>query len=126
MSDVRCWTERLNEVSLASQPENVAHMALVEWLFESAMGFAGIIGVFILLLFLGAGVFFVGTFMVLIPGVLIEEFTHDRNFTLMPWRVVIVVAVMLGLFLIRWYLPFAIAGAIGLIGMLMELISTSW
>jgi hypothetical protein len=102
------------------------HMALVEWLFESALGFAGIFGVFFLLLFLAAGIFFVGTFMVLIPGVLIEEFTHDRNFKLMPWRVVIVVAVVLGLFLIRWYLPFAIAGAIGLIGMLMELISTSW
>ena len=101
-------------------------MALVEWLFETSMGFTGIIGVFILLLFLGAGVFFVGTFMILVPGVLIEEFTHDRNFKLMPWRVVIVVAVVLGLFLIRWYLPFAIAGAIGLIGMLMELISTSW
>jgi tetrahydromethanopterin S-methyltransferase subunit D len=63
-------------------------MALLEWLFESAMGFAGIFGVFFLLLFLAAGIFFVGTFMVLIPGVLIEEFTHDRNFKLMPWRVV--------------------------------------
>lgn len=101
-------------------------MALLEWLFESAMGFAGIFGVFFLLLFLAAGIFFVGSFMVVVPGALIEEFTHDRNFKLMPWRVVIVVAVMLGLFLIRWYLPFAIAGAIGLIGMLMELISTSW
>ena len=101
-------------------------MALLEWLFESAMGFAGIFGVFILLLFLCAGVFFVGTFMVIVPGFLIEEFTHDRNFKLMPWRVVIVVTVVIGLFLIRWYLPFAIAGGIGLIGMLMELISTSW
>ena len=43
-------------------------MALLEWLFESAMGFAGIFGVFFLLLFLAAGIFFVGTFMVLVPG----------------------------------------------------------
>jgi len=100
-------------------------MALLEWLFESAMGFAGIFGVFFLLLFLAAGIYFVGAFMVLIPGVLIEEFTHGKDCKLMPWRVVIVVAVVIGLFLIRWYLPFAIAGAVGLIGMLMELISIS-
>jgi hypothetical protein len=37
-------------------------MALLEWLFESAMGFAGIFGVFFLLLFLAAGILFVGTF----------------------------------------------------------------
>jgi hypothetical protein len=87
-------------------------MALLEWLFESAMGLAGIFGVLILLLFIGAGLFFVGTFMVIVPGFLIEEFTHDKNFKLMPWRVVIVVVVVVGLFLIRWYLPFAIAGGV--------------
>jgi xanthosine utilization system XapX-like protein len=64
--------------------------------------------------------------MVLIPGVLIETFTHDENFRLIPWRVALVIGVVVGLFLIRWYLPFAIAGAIGLVGMFIELISTSW
>jgi hypothetical protein len=100
-------------------------MALPEGLFESAMAFAGIFGVLILLLFLGAGLFFVGTFMVIVPGFLIEEFTHDKNFKLIPWRVVLLIVVAGGLFLIRWYLPFAIAGAIGLIGMFFELIGTS-
>ena len=100
-------------------------MALLEWLFESAIAFAGIFGVLILLLFLGAGVFFVGTFMVMVPGFLIEEFTHDKNFMLIPWRVVLVIVVAGGLFLIRWYVPFAIAGAVGLVGMFMELISIS-
>jgi hypothetical protein len=101
-------------------------MALLEWLFESALAFAGIFGVFFLLLFLCAGAFFVGTFMVLIPGVLIEAFTHDKNFKLISWRVALVVGVAAGLFLIRWYLPFAIAAAVGLIGMIIELIGTSW
>jgi hypothetical protein len=40
--------------------------------------------------------------------------------------VALVIGVVVGLFLIRWYLPFAIAGAIGLIGMFIELIGTSW
>jgi hypothetical protein len=101
-------------------------MGFLEALFEWAAGLAGIFGVFILLLFIGAGVFIVGSFMVLIPGVLIETFTHDENFRLIPWRVALVIGVVVGLFLIRWYLPFAIAGAIGLIGMFIELIGTSW
>jgi hypothetical protein len=101
-------------------------MGFLEALFEWAAGLAGIFGVFILLLFIGAGVFIVGSFMVLIPGVLIETFTHDENFKLIPWRVALVIGVVVGLFLIRWYLPFAIAGAIGLVGMFIELISTSW
>jgi hypothetical protein len=101
-------------------------MGFLEALFEWAAGLAGIFGVFILLLFIGAGVFIVGSFMVLIPGVLIETFTHDENFRLIPWRVALVIGVVVGLFLIRWYLPFAIAGAIGLVGMFIELISTSW
>jgi len=54
-------------------------MGLIELLFESAMGFAGVIGVFILLLLIGAGIFFVGSLMVLVPGVLIELFTHDKH-----------------------------------------------
>ena len=101
-------------------------MGFLEALFEWAAGLAGIFGVFILLLFIGAGVFIVGSFMVLIPGVLIETFTHDENFRLIPWRVALVIGVVVSLFLIRWYLPFAIAGAIGLVGMFIELISTSW
>ena len=101
-------------------------MGFLEALFEWAAGLAGIFGVFILLLFIGAGVFIVGSFMVLIPGVLIETFTHDENFRLIPWRVALVIGVVVGLFLIRWYLPFAIAGAIGLVGMFVELIGTSW
>jgi hypothetical protein len=101
-------------------------MGFLEALFEWAAGLAGIFGVFILLLFIGAGVFIVGSFMVLIPGVLIETFTHDENFRLIPWRVALVIGVVVGLFLIRWYLPFAIAGAIGLVGMFIELIGTSW
>ena len=70
--------------------------------------------------------FFVGTFMVLIPGALIEVFTHDKNFKLIPWRVALVIGVVVGLFMIRWYLPFAIAGAVGLIGMFIEITGTSW
>ena len=101
-------------------------MGFLEALFEWAAGLAGIFGVFFLLLFIGAGIFFVGAFMVLIPGVLIEVFTHDEDFRLIPWRVALVIGVVVGLFLIRWYLPFAIAGAIGLVGMFIELISTSW
>ena len=57
-------------------------MGLIEWLFEWAEGFAGIVGVFILLLFLGAGIFFVGIFVVIVPGVLVEVFTHDEDFKL--------------------------------------------
>src|ERR1035441_3375643 len=101
-------------------------MGLIEWLFEWAEGFAGIVGVFILLLFLGAGIFFLGTFMLIVPGVLVEVFSHDENFKLIPWRVALVIGVLVGLFLIRWYLPFAIAGAIGLVGMFIELIGTTW
>ena len=101
-------------------------MGLIEGLFEWAAGFAGIVGVIILFLFIGAGIFFVGIFIVLVPGVLIEVFTHDENFKLIPWRVALVICVVAGLFLIRWYLPFAIAGAIGLIGMFIELIGTTW
>jgi hypothetical protein len=102
-------------------------MSLIEWLFEWAEGFAGMVGVFILLLFIGAGIFFVGIFVVIVPGVLIEVFIHDEDFKLIPWRVVaLVIVVVAGLFLIRWYLPFAIAGAIGLIGMFFELIGTTW
>jgi hypothetical protein len=101
-------------------------VGLIEWLFEWATGFAGIIGVFILLLFLGAGIFFVGIFVIIVPGVLVEVFTHDENFKLIPWRVALVIGVLVGLFLIRWYLPFAIAGAIGLVGMFIELIGTTW
>ena len=101
-------------------------MAFLEGLTQWAMGLAGIFGVLILLLLLGACIFYLGIFMVLIPGALIEAFTHDRNFKLVPWRVALVIGVVVGLFLIRWYLPFAIAGAIGLIGMFIELIGTSW
>src|ERR1035441_10076564 len=53
-------------------------MILIECLFEWAGEFAGIIGVFIVLLLVGAGVFFVGTYVLLVPGVLIEEFIHDE------------------------------------------------
>ena len=101
-------------------------MGFLEALFEWAAGLAGIFGVFILLLFIGAGVFIVGSFMVLIPGVLIETFTHDENFRLIPWRVALVIGVVVGLFLIRWYLPFAIAGAVGLIAMVIELTGAAW
>jgi hypothetical protein len=101
-------------------------MGLIEWLFEWAEGFAGMVGVFILLLFIGAGIFFVGIFVVIVPGVLIEVFVHDEDFKLIPWRVALVICVLVGLFLIRWYLPFAIAGTIGLIGMFFELIGTTW
>ena len=101
-------------------------MGLIEALFEWAAGFAGIIGVFILLLFIGGGIFFIGAFVVLIPGFLIEVFTHDRNFKLIPWRVALVIGVVLGLSMIRWYLPLAIAGAIGFIGMFIEITGTSW
>ena len=53
-------------------------MSLIECLFEWAGEFAAIIGVFIVLLLVGAGVFFVGTYVLLVPGVLIEEFIHDE------------------------------------------------
>jgi len=102
-------------------------MGLIELLFESAMGFAGVIGVFILLLLIGAGIFFVGSLMVLVPGVLIELFTHDKHsYKLIPWRAALVIGVVVGLFLIRWYLPLAIAGGIGLIVLLLEVIGTRW
>ena len=101
-------------------------MGLIEWLFGWAEGLAGVIGVFVLLLFLGAAIFFVGTFVIIVPGVLIEVFVHDEDFKLIPWRVALVICVVVGLFLIRWYLPFAIAGAIGLIGMFIELFGTTW
>ena len=90
------------------------------------MGLAGIFGVLILLLLLGACIFYLGIFMVLIPGALIEAFTHDRNFKLVPWRVALVIGGVVGLFLIRWYLPFAIAGAVGLIAMVIELTGAAW
>ena len=101
-------------------------MAFLEGLTQWAMGLAGIFGVLILLLLLGACIFYLGIFMVLIPGALIEAFTHDRNFKLVPWRVALVIGVVVGLFLIRWYLPFAIAGAVGLIAMVIELTGAAW
>ena len=54
-------------------------MSLIEWLFEWAGEFAAIIGVFIVLLLVGAGVFFVGTYVLLVPGALIEESIHDQS-----------------------------------------------
>jgi len=42
-------------------------MALLEWLFDLQLHSLDL-RVLILLLFLGAGVFFVGTFMVMFPG----------------------------------------------------------
>src|ERR1035438_6295548 len=101
-------------------------VGLIEWLFEWAAGFAGIIGVFILLLFIGAGIFFVGIFVIIVSGVLVEVFTHDEDFKLIPWRVALVIGAAVGLFLIRWYPPFAVVLAIGLIGMFIELIGTTW
>ena len=76
-------------------------MAFLEGLTQWAMGLAGIFGVLILLLLLGACIFYLGIFMVLIPGALIEAFTHDRNFKLVPWRVALVIGGVVGLFLIR-------------------------
>ena len=101
-------------------------MAFLEGLIEWAMGLVGIFGVLILLLILGACIVYLGIFMVLIPGALLEVFPHDSNFKLVPRRVALVIGGLVGLFLIRWYLPFAIAGAVGLIAMVIELTGTSW
>ena len=48
------------------------------------MGMAGLAGIFVLLLVIAVPVFVVGVFIVLVRWVLIEDFTHDENFKLIP------------------------------------------
>lgn len=101
-------------------------MGLLGELFEAAMSFAGILGVLALIVAILIGLGFLVVFSVLCVGLPIEIFTHDQRGKLIPWRVALVIGVTVGLFLIRWYLPFAIAGTVGLVGMFIELIGTSW
>lgn len=96
-------------------------MGFIEGLVEWAMGMAGLAGIFILLLVIAVPVFVVGVFIVLVRWVLIEDFTHDENFKLIPWRVALIISAVVALFAIRWYLPLALVGVIGLVGMFAEL-----
>jgi len=63
---------------------------------------AGLAGIFILLLVIAVPVFVVGVFIVLVRWVLIEDFTHDENFKLIPWRVALIISAVVALFAIRW------------------------
>lgn len=101
-------------------------MGLIEGFFEWAADFAGIIGALILLLLICGAFAFGGIFALLAVGVPIEIFIHDRRGKLVLWRVALVITVVVSLFLIRWYLPFAIAGAAGFIALFIELIGTRW
>ena len=96
-------------------------MGILVELYEAAMALAGIFGVVALLLAITFGVVFWVISSILGVGIPIEVFTHDKNFKLLPWRVVLVIGAVVGRFLIRWYLPFTIAAAIGLIGMFIEI-----
>ena len=96
-------------------------MGFIEGLVEWAMGMAGLMGVFIMLLLIAVPVFVVGVFMVLVPWLLIEDLTHDEDSKLIPWRVALIIFAVVGLFAIRWYLPLALVGVVGLVGMFIEL-----
>ena len=99
-------------------------MALLGELFEAAMSFAGILGVLALILAIIFGLVFWLTFSVVGVGLPVEIFTHDQRGNLIPWRVVLVICVTVGLFLVRWYLPFAICGAAGVVAICFEVFSS--
>jgi hypothetical protein len=96
-------------------------MGLLEGLLEWTEGLVGIIGVLALLAVIGVGIFFAGTLVVLFVGVPFEEFTHDKNLNLRPARVVIMIGLAIGLFLVRWYLPLAAAALAVIIFWIKEL-----
>ena len=94
-------------------------------LFSAVFEFVGIIGVIILVvgLIMGIVIWVVMSFVaVWVP---LHIFTHTAvGDKLRPGRVVIASLVLIpmtvGLFLIRWYIPFAICGAAGLVVVVME------
>lgn len=67
------------------------------------------------------GVAFLAIFSIVGVGIPIEIFTHDKNERFLPHRMVLVLALVIGLFLIRWYLPFAICATAGVVTLLIEI-----
>src|ERR1035441_1807257 len=95
-------------------------MGLLGELFEAAMHIAGIIGILALIAAILMGVAFLGVFSIVGVGIPVEIFTHDRDERFLPHRMVLVIALVIGLFLIRWYLPFAICAAACVVALLIE------
>jgi len=95
-------------------------MGLLGELFEFAMNLAGIIGILALIVAILMAVAFLGVFSFVGVGIPVEIFIHDKNGRLLPHRMLLVIALVIGLFLIRWYLPFAICAAAGVVALLIE------
>ena len=83
-------------------------MGLLGELFEAAMNLAGIIGVVLLLGAIIFGVAFVGMLTFAGVGVTWMILTEDEDDKLVPWRVVLIISVLIGLCFIRWYIPLLI------------------
>jgi len=84
------------------------------------MAFVGVLGVLAILLAVIFGVAFWAIFSFAAVGIPVEIFIHDKKFNLVPWRAVLLIGVTVGLFVIRWYLPFAIFGAAGIVAICIE------
>ncbi|MGA8740611.1 MAG: hypothetical protein WB561_05430 [Terracidiphilus sp.] len=95
-------------------------MGLLAELFEAAANLAGIIGILTLIVAIVTGVAFLGIFSIVGVGIPVEIFTHDKNERFLHHRMLLVIALAIGLFLIRWYLPFAICAAAGVVALLIE------
>jgi MFS family permease len=72
------------------------------------MNLAGIIGVVLLLGAIIFGVAFVGMLTFAGVGVTWMILTEDEDDKLVPWRVVLIISVLIGLCFIRWYIPLLI------------------
>ena len=95
-------------------------MALLGELFEAAMNLAGVIGILALIVAIAMGVAFLGIFSIAGVGIPVEIFTHDKDERFLPHRMLLVIALVIGLFLIRWYLPLAICAAACVVALLIE------
>ena len=95
-------------------------MGLLGELFDAAMNLAGIIGILALIVAILMGVAFLGVFSIVGVGIPVEIFTHDRDERFLPDRMLLVIALVIGLHLIRWYLPLVICAAAGVVALLIE------
>jgi hypothetical protein len=96
-------------------------MGLLGELLEAAMNLAGIVGILALIVGILTGFAFLGIFTLVGVGIPVHIFTHDEKERFLPGRMAIVIIVTIGLFLIRWYTPLAIAAAAGTAALFIEL-----
>jgi hypothetical protein len=95
-------------------------MGILGELFETAMNLAGIMGILALIVAILMGIAFLGVFSFVGVGIPVEIFIHDKNGRFLPYRMLLVIAFVIGLFLIHWYLPFAICALAGVAALLIE------